>query len=104
MGLSLNHRRVLARFGFQNQNPADIFRMEIDNIRGLRDSCDEGAGNKALITRGKVHSIIKKVEKYARIGDLAMRRHPGIVALVWAALRMSLQVSRGSSCSVAQLY
>lgn len=100
MELSLDHQRVLARFDFQNQNPVDVFKREIENVRGLRDTCDRGPDNRVLMTRGKVHSILKKLEKYARIGDLAMKSHPEIVALIWATLRISLQVSRSFSLSV----
>ena len=68
-----------------------MFEEGIRNIRELSDP----------IKRGKVHSILNTVDHYAKIGDLAMQHNPEIVALVWAALRMTLQVSRGSSCSVA---
>ena len=101
MGLSLDHQRVLARFDPQNRNPANIFTTEIDNIRGLLDTCDGGPDNKTFMTRSKFHSILKKVDKYVKIGDLAMQHHPEIVALIWATLRMALQVSRSSSSSVA---
>ena len=86
MGLSPNHQRALAGIDFRNQNPTDTFEKEIGRIRGLSNQYGQG----------KLVNILKKMDKYAKIGDLAMQHHPEIVALIWAALRMSLQVSRGS--------
>ena len=102
-GLDLYQREALRRYNFQNQHPTELFKTEIGHIRDLRDRCTgglvTGEDNKAFMTRGRVHSILKKVEKYVKIGDTAIQHHPEIVALIWAGLRMTLQVSWHSPCS-----
>jgi hypothetical protein len=104
-GLNPDQREALSRYNFENQRPSELFEMEIGNIRDLRDSCNgelvTGEDNKSFMTRGRVHSILKKVEKYAKIGDIAIQHHPEIVTLIWAGLRISLQVSGCSLCSAA---
>lgn len=44
------------------------------------------------MTRGRVHGILKKMEEFAKVGDVAVKACPGVVSVVWAAIRLCLQV------------
>lgn len=39
-----------------------------------------------------VEKITAQLDKYARIGDLAIQHNPDVVALAWAGFRFLLQV------------
>ena len=47
---------------------------------------------KPFLARGRVYNILRKIEKFVKFGDLAIQHHPDVVALVWASVRMLLQV------------
>ena len=47
---------------------------------------------KPFLTRGRVYNILRKIEKFVKFGDIALQHHPDVVALVWASVRMLLQV------------
>ena len=46
----------------------------------------------SFLTRGRVYNILRKIEKFVKFGDIAIQHHPDVVALVWASVRMLLQV------------
>lgn len=104
--LPVAQRQVLDAFRIQN---ATTLRSEISTLKHMKDDCKRltpgSTVKKPIMTRGRIHNILKKMEKYALIGDVAVQHDPYIVALVWAGLRFCLQVcicccSKGICCMV----
>lgn len=90
--LTDEQRQVLNSFGIGNTK---AFEAEIKTIQGLKDSCTKNLSpgmKKPIMTRARIHSILKKMEKYVIIGDIAIQQNPDIIALVWAGVRFCLQV------------
>lgn len=92
--LTNKQRQVLHDFGVNNRNTIEV---EIKTIQSLKDGCTKNLcpgdrDKKPILTRARIHGILKKIEKYVVIGDIAVQQNPDIVALVWAGLRFSLQV------------
>lgn len=52
-----------------------------------------GDDGKAVMTRGRVHMILTKLEKYTSIVGTAIQHSPEITSLVWAGMRLVLDVS-----------
>lgn len=88
-------RQILHDFGIQNLRTIEV---EIGTIRQLRDGTTSSAlsrgteDKKPTLPRARIHSILRKMEKYMIIGDIALQQNPNIVALVWAGVRFCLQV------------
>lgn len=92
--LTDEQREVLETFGINNRQ---TFEAEIETLQRLKDGCSNyltpgTKDKKPIINRVRIHNILKKMEKYAVIGDIALQHNPNIVALVWAGLRFCLQV------------
>lgn len=91
--LTDKQRDTLKAFGVENTNSLEV---EIATLQSLGDGCTTylslGKDNKPIMTRATIHKILKKMEKYAVIGDIALQQNPNIVALVWAGVRFCLQV------------
>ena len=97
--LSDPQKAVLQSYGLGNDtggDPSERFKQELQKIRRLGNQCSnepkEVGNGKPFLTRGRVYNILRKIEKFAKIGDIAIQHHPDVVALVWASLRMLLQV------------
>lgn len=92
--LTDKQRDTLKAFGIENTNSLEV---EIAALQSLKDGCttylSPGKDNKPIMTRATIHKILKKMEKYAVIGNIALQHNPNIVALVWAGVRFCLQVS-----------
>lgn len=90
--LTDKQRQVLKDFGIENTSPLET---EIKTIQGLKDRCHDHltTGKKPIMTRARIHGILKTIEKYVIIGDIAIQQNPDIVALVWAGVRFCLQVA-----------
>ena len=59
-----------------------------------------------IIVREKINSVLKVMDKYMAIGNIAIQHSPTITALVWAGVRLGLQVSRNNpltNCSIADM-
>ena len=97
--LSDSQKAVLQSYGIGNDtggDPSERFNQQLQNIRKLGDQCSneprELENGKPFLTRGRVYNILRKIEKFAKYGDIAISHHPDVVALVWASLRMLLDV------------
>ena len=97
--LSDAQKSVLQSYGLgtdTDSDPSETFRQELQKIRELGDQCSnepkEMENGKPFLTRGRVYNILRKIEKFAKFGDIAIQHHPDVVALVWASLRILLQV------------
>ena len=97
--LSGPQKTVLHEYGLgtnTDSDPSERFQQQLEKIRELGDRCSnepkEVGNGKPFLTRGRVYNILRKVEKYAKFGDIAIQHHPDVVALVWASLRMLLEV------------
>ena len=77
-------------------DPTERLQRQLQKIRELGDQCSnepkEVENGKPFLTRGRVYNILRKVEKFVKIVDIAIQHHPDVVALVWAGVRMLLQV------------
>ena len=57
-----------------------------------------GRGTMTGVSKGKetwrrrANRMLDGLEKVAKIGDVALQHHPGVVALAWAGFRLLLQV------------
>lgn len=107
LGQLLNgQRKILHDFGIQNPSTIEV---EIGTIRELRDSTTSLAlsrgteDKKPTLTRARIHSILRKLEKYMIIGDIALQQNPNIVSLVWAGVRFCLQVCQYTFASFMYL-
>lgn len=73
-----------------------IFESEIERVRKLGGSCtnklSKGPTGTHIMTRGRVHGILKKMEEFAKVGDVAVKACPSVVSVIWAAVRLCLQV------------
>lgn len=93
--LNDGQRKILHDFGIKN--PGNI-EVEIGTIQDLKDGTNSSAvsrgrdDKKPILTRVRIHSILRRMEKYMIIGDIALQKNPNIVALVWAGVRFCLQV------------
>ena len=85
------------------QTPAQAGRQYIDEqielIQKERDNLTDKqmviqrSGGRVIIVREKINSVLKVMDKYKAIGDIAIQHSPRITALVWAGVRLGLQVS-----------
>lgn len=92
--LTAEQRKLLVAFGIANSSKLEI---EIETLQNLKDGCTHNlipgtGGRNPVITRARIHNILKKMEKYAIIGDIALQQNPNIISLVWAGVRFCLQV------------
>lgn len=91
--LTTEKRQALDRFGIMHHASLSV---SIERLQELKDGCTNelsmGRGGKMIIPQGRIHNILKKIEKYAKIGDIAIQHHPEVTSLVWAGLRFCLQV------------
>ena len=108
--LSDSQKAVLQGYGLGNDtdgDPSERFEKQLQSIRRLGDQCSnepkELENGKPFLTRGRIYNILRKIEKFAKIGDIAIQHHPGVVALVWASLRMLLQVCDSSYVLLLQV-
>ena len=71
---------------------------EIDLIREARDGLTEKqmiiqrSGGRVIIVREKINSVLKVMDKYKAIRNIAIQHSPTITSLVWAGVRLGLQV------------
>jgi uncharacterized protein YlzI (FlbEa/FlbD family) len=81
---------------------SDTSRQPIDEqIRFIREARDnltdkqmtiQRSDGRVIIVREKINSVLKTMDKYMAIGDIAIQHSPKITALVWAGVRFGLQV------------
>ena len=71
---------------------------QIDLIREARDGLADNqmiiqrSDGRVIIVREKINSVLKVMDKYMTIGNTAIQHSPRITALVWAGVRLGLQV------------
>ena len=71
---------------------------QIDLIREARDGLADKqmiiqrSDGQVIIVREKINSVLKVMDKYMAIGNIASQHSPRITALVWAGVRLGLQV------------
>lgn len=71
--------------------------IEVTNV--VRDQCDDKkwkytkSDGEEVVLRDIVDGLLKRLNKYAVIGDIAIQHNPSVVALAWAGFRFLLQVS-----------
>ena len=63
-----------------------------DNLTDKQMTIQRSDG-RVIIVREKINSILKVMDKYMAIGNIAIQHSPAITALVWAGVRLGLQVS-----------
>ena len=98
--LSGSQKLVLQGYGLGTDtaggDPSERFRRQLQKIHELGDQCSnepkEVENGKPFLTRGRVYNILRKIEKFVKLGDIAIQHHPDVVALVWASVRTLLQV------------
>lgn len=90
--LTNEQRKILKDFGIDNTKS---IKLEIETIECLKAGCTKNLTNnkKPTMTRARIHNILKKMQKYVVIVDIAIQHNPDITALVWAGLRFCLQVT-----------
>lgn len=88
-GLKPEYRTVLDDF---SAGDIGIFETEIERVRALGDSCSnklsKGPKGTHIMTRGRVHGILQKMEEFAKIGDIIVTKCPEVVSLVWTGVRL----------------
>lgn len=97
--LKLEHRKILEDVG---AGDIGIFEAEIERVRHIGDSCTnkltKGPNGTHIMTRGRVHGILQKMEEFAKIGDIVAKQFPEpVVSLVWTGIRLCLQVRVSNS-------
>ena len=76
---------------------------QISLIRETRDDLTDKqltiqrSDGRVIIVREKINSVLKVMDKYMAIGDIAIQHSPRITALVWAGVRLGLQVGGNDS-------
>lgn len=72
----------------------------IKDVKEKKGQCEEKRWFKATKEGEKVFlmdALLGQLNRYAKIGDLAIQHHPNIVALAWSGFRLLLQVGHGSA-------
>ena len=75
---------------------------QIGLIREARDNLTDKqmviqrSGGRVIIVREKINSVLKVMDKYVAVGNVAIQHSPKITALVWAGIRLGLQASENS--------
>lgn len=90
--LTDKQRQVLKNFGIDNTTS---IKDEIVTIERLKDgSANPLASNKGpIVTRVRIHNILKKIHKYVIIGDIVVQHDPAIVSPIWAGVRFCLMAT-----------
>ena len=98
-GLKEEERKVWDSYVVsQSQAGCRSIDEEIDLIREARDGRAEKhiviqrSGGRVITVREKINSVLKVMDKYKAIGNTAIQHSPRITALVWAGVRLGLQV------------
>ena len=73
----------------------NLIREARDNLTAKRLTIQRSDG-RVIIVREKINSVLKVMDKYMAIGDIAIQHSPRITALVWAGVRLGLQVGGNS--------
>lgn len=89
-------KKGLGGFGSEKDGGIQLVRKLIDETKARKEECDAKRffyenthGEKIFYA----DALLKQLNKYALIGDIAIQYHPNVVALVWAGFRLLLQVS-----------
>ena len=83
----------------QGQTSHQSIDEQIRLIREARDKLTDKQmtlrrrDGRVIIVREKINSVLKVMDKYMAIGNIAIQHSPSITALVWAGVRLGLQVS-----------
>ena len=72
-------------------NEIKVIREERDNLTDKQMVIQRSDG-RVIIVREKINSVLKVMDKYMAIGNIAIHHSPAITALVWAGVRLGLQV------------
>ena len=96
-----------------SQSQAQAGRQDIDEqiniIREARDDLTDKqltiqrSDGRVIIVREKINSVLKVMNKYMAIGDIAIQHSPRITALVWAGVRLGLQVGGNDSPLIVRI-
>ena len=73
-----------------------LIRWARDNLTGKQLTIQRSDG-RVIIVREKINSVLKVMDKYMAIGNIAIQHSPTITALVWAGVRLGLQVGGNDS-------
>ena len=71
---------------------------QVKLVRGAKDNLTDKqltiqrSDGRVIIVREKINSVLKVMDKYMAIGNIAIQHSPRITALVWAGVRLGLQV------------
>ena len=83
-----------------SQSPAG--RQSIDEqVKLTREARDltgkqviiQRSDGRVIIVREKINPVLKVMDKYMAIGNIAIQHCPTVTVLVWAGVRLGLQVS-----------
>ena len=74
----------------------ELIREARDNLADKQMTIQRSDG-RVIIVREKINSVLKVMDKYMAIGNIAIQHNPRITALVWAGVRLGLQVSENNS-------
>ena len=98
-GLKEEERKVWNSYAAsQSQAGCRSIDEEIDLIREARDGLTDKqmiiqrSDGRVIIVREKINSVLKVMDKYMAIGNIAIQHSPTITSLVWAGVRLGLQV------------
>lgn len=99
-GQALEKLRKKGLEGLDSEKDAKIPLVEklIDETKAKKEECDakrlfymNSCGDQVFYA----DALLKQLNKYAHIGDIAIQHHTDVVALAWSGFRLLLQVSRG---------
>lgn len=82
----------------QIPNPTGSVEDELAKVQKAKEECISKQrtitlpDGRVVVVREKVQVILKKIQQYVRIVDIAIQHHPETIALVWAGVRFCLQV------------
>jgi hypothetical protein len=82
----------------QSQTGHQSIGEQMKLIREARDNLTDNqmtiqrSDGRVIIVREKINSVLKIMDKYMAIGNIAIQHSPTITALVWAGVRFGLQV------------
>ena len=99
-GLTAEERKAWdSYYVSQSQAGCQSINEQIRLIHKARDNLTEEQtiiqrrDGRVIIVRKKINSVLKVMDKYMAIGNIAIQHSPTITALVWAGVRLGLQVS-----------
>ena len=75
-----------------DQSASNIVGLTIGDLQATIEAKQQCGSGKTTIIIGRLKEMLKMFDKYAVIVDTAIQSNPQITALVWAGVRLVLQV------------